>query len=544
MMVINQPAAAPPKTAAQYVVEQLAAWGCRTIYGVAGDAILYFLDAVAGQTEIRYINCRLETTAALMASAEAKLTGRLAVCTATSGPGIASLLNGLGDASQDQAPVLAITGQVERKDIGTGVKQEINQQQLIHPMAVYSALTADARALPVQLNLAMKKAFSMGGVAHLAVPKEVWMEAVDAPLYPLMPARPTPAPGKSETDVAVSLLNGCSRPVILAGRGVKDAQQELLTLAEKLGAPIMTTLPARSSVPNDHRLYIGGLGQSGSDIASDLLKEADLCLILGATWWPEDYVPKGIPIVQVDAAFENIGGTMPVTASVVGDMAKTLPPLTRGIADSNRWDWLRQVQDRKTEWKAQIEVEAHLDTRPVAPQRVVSALQRTVAPDVILTLDVGDLVLWFNRIFQADRQEILISGRWRTLGFGLPAAMAARLAEPNRQVVALVGDGGFGTTLADLATAVAYELPITIVLINNASYAMERNRMIQAGLHTLGSRPNNPDFAAMANAFGAEGVQVKTTDQLEPALRKALVSEKVTLVDVLCDDPIVPHTKI
>lgn len=543
-MTIKQQTSAPPGTAAQYLVEQLAAWGCRRIYGVAGDATLSLMDAIAGQDRIRYINCRLETTAALMASAEAKLTGRLTVCTATSGPGIAHMLNGLGDAAQDRAPVLAITGQVERKKLGTGTKQDLDQQLMIQPLAVYSALTADARALPVQLNLAMKKALSRGGVAHLSVPKDVWGDRVHAELFPPMINRMTPPPQTKEIDAALRVLKACSRPVILAGRGVKGCETELLNLAEKLGAPIITTLPARSYVPNDHRLFVGGLGEGGSEIASDLLREADACLILGATWWPREEVPALIPIVQVDADPENIGDTMPVTAAVAGEMASVLPQLIRGIGDADRFAWLQRVQDLKGNWKSQIEGEAGLDTRPIAPQRVVAALNRVVMPEAIITLDVGDHVLWFNRIFQVDRQEILISGRWRTLGFALPAAMAAKLSEPERQVVALAGDGGFGTTLVDLITAVAYELPITILLMNNGTFAMEQNRMIRAGLKTLGSGVNNPDFVRMAEAFGAEGFQVKQTKDLEPTLSAALASDRVSLVDIRCDDTIVPHTKL
>lgn len=306
----------------------------------------------------------------------------------------------------------------------------------------------------------------------------------------------------------------------------------------------MTTLPAKSCVPHDHRLYIGGLGQGGSNIAKDLLWEADGCLILGATWWPQGVVPASIPVVQVDARPENIGDAMPVSAAVVGEMASVLPQLNRAIGEGDRFTWLQRVQDLKQGWKSQLEREAWMDTEPIVPQRVVAALNRAVKPDAVITLDVGDHLLWFNRIFQAEEQEILISGRWRTLGFALPAAMAAKLAEPERQVVALAGDGGFGTTLADLITAVTYELPVTIVLMNNGVYAMERNRMIRGGLKRLGGEVNNPDFVAMAEAFGAKGYRVRQTEELETALTAALASHRVSLVDVHCDDTIVPHTKL
>ncbi|MFC4076380.1 thiamine pyrophosphate-binding protein [Salinithrix halophila] len=532
------------RMAAQYLVEQLAVWGVERIYGVIGDATLPLMDAIDRQGEIRYVGCRLEMTAALMASAEAKLTGRMAVCTATSGPGITSLLNGLGDAHMDRVPVLALTGQVERKEIGTGTKQEVDQQRLIQPLAVFSSLVADPQALPVLLNKAMRQATASGGVAHLSVPKELWMQTVDHSLFPPFPSQPAPLPRQEDVSQAAALLNGSSRPVILAGRGVKGAEEALLQLAERMGAPIVTTMPSRSAVPNDHPLFIGGLGQAGSDIASDLLKESDCCLILGSTWWPEDYVPSTVPIVQVDAVAEHIGERVPVTVPVTGEMRAVLSQLTPMVQARAETDWNRRVNQMRQGWKEQIETEATAEERPIPPQRVIAALNRCVADDAVIALDVGDHVLWFNRIFQAVRQDILLSGRWRTLGFGLPAAMAAKLAYPDRQVIALVGDGGFGTTLSDLLTAVSCGLPLTILCMNNGTYAMEQNRMITAGLSSLGSDLHNPDFVRMAESFGAEGLRVKDPAQLEPVLQSALASDRVTLVDVLCDDTVVPHTQL
>src|SRR5690606_7436424 len=194
------------KTAARHLVEQLAAWGCRTVYGVAGDENLYLLDALAGQDAIQYVACRLETTAALMASAEAKLTGRLTACTAGAGPGAALLTAGLGDAALDRAPVLAITGQVERKKIGTGAKQAVDQQFLLQPFARYTATTADPGALPMQLNRAMRTALEEGGVAHLSVPKDVWTQQVDSPIFPPPPKRKPPRPAGEEMERAVRAM--------------------------------------------------------------------------------------------------------------------------------------------------------------------------------------------------------------------------------------------------------------------------------------------------------------------------------------------------
>ncbi len=225
--------------------------------------------------------------ASLMASAEAKLTGRIAVCTATSGPGITLLLNGLADAWRDKAPVLVVTGQVERTQIGTGAVQDVNQQQLIAPLAEYSSLVTESHSFPELLNIAMKTALSKGGVAHLSIPKDIWTLPVAGDFYPSPPVRAFQQPKSSDIQRVSNAINNAQRPIILAGRGVQYAQKEVIRFAEKLQAPIMVTMPAKPFIPNDHPLFIGGLGQAGTEISRVLLKRSDLCLILGATWWPK-----------------------------------------------------------------------------------------------------------------------------------------------------------------------------------------------------------------------------------------------------------------
>lgn len=532
------------KTAAQYLVEQLAAWGCRTVYGVAGDDNLHLLDALEKQDAIQYVACRLETTAALMASAEAKLTGRLAVCTATAGPGAALLVAGLGDAAMDRAPVLAITGQVDRRKIGTGAKQAVDQQLLVQPFARFSALTADSGALPEQLNRAMRTALEEGGVAHLSVPKDVWTQPVDFPIFPPPPERKPPRPAGEEMEKAIRAMEGAKRPIILAGRGTEESRDELLALANRLSAPVMATMPARPVVPADHPLFLGGLGQAGSEISSDLLRQSDLCLVLGATWWPEDFVPKEIPVIQADISPGQIGLHMPVIAGIVGELGEVMKEWLARLRPVDRSEWRSRIDVARTRWKEQIEKEARQTQTPLAPQQVIAILGKAVEDDAVIALDTGDHTLWFNRIFQPKNQEILLSGRWRTLGFGLPAAMAAKRVYGDRQAVALVGDGGFATTMADLITAIRYDWPVTVIVMNNGSFAMEKNRMEAAGLDPSAAKLVNPDFAALAEAFGGEGYFVESADHLEAVFRRALSSSRLSVVDVRIGTPEVPHTRL
>jgi pyruvate oxidase len=533
------------RNVAQHLVQQLMQWGCQRIYGVIGDANLFLLDELGNhQDQIQYIACRHETDAALMASAEAKLTGKLAVCTFTCGPGLTLSLNGLADAWRDKAPVLVISGQVERTQIGTGSVQDINQQEMIQPLAEYSSLITDSHPFPQLLNVAMKSALGKGGVAHLSVPKDVWLLPVSGGFYPLPPQKPISTPHAQDLQTAVAAIDQAKRPVILAGRGIKQSRAELLQLAEKIQAPIMVTMPAKSFVPNDHPLFIGGLGQAGTDISRELLQRADLCIILGATWWPTDYVPSSIPIIQVDAASENIGHSHPTVGSLVGNMAEILPELTAQVQFKKDQLYLDDIQQKKAAWNEQIQSEIEELSNPLPPARVIAELNQYIDPNAIMTVDTGDHTLWLERIFQYQNQELLISGTWRTLGFSLPAGIAAQLVYPDRQVVCIAGDGGVAHSIIDLVTAVTYNLPLTLFIINNGAYFMETSRMIVEGTNTLGSEIPNPDYVALAKSMGAEGYRVKQLDELQPAVNQALASTQTSVIDIHCSAPILPHTKI
>lgn len=531
------------RTVAQHLVQQLTLWGVERIYGVIGDANLYLLDALGNQNKIQYIACRHETNAALMASAEAKLTGKLAVCTSTCGPGITLLLNGLADAWADKVPVLAITGQVERKHIGTGTIQDIDQQLLIQPIAQYSSLVADSQAMPELLNIAAKTAVSRGAVTHLSIPKDVWLLPVSGGFFP-PPTKATPAPTPEQIQKAVQVIDKAKRPIILAGRGIESSPQEVVSLAEKIQAPFMVTMPAKCFVPNDHPLFVGGLGQAGTEISRDLLNQADLCIILGATWWPKDYVPSSIPIVQIDASAENIGTNHPTAATVNGDLAVILPQLTSQIQTKANKLYQDEIAQKKTFWNAKLQSEINQQEHPLTAARVMNGLQNCIASDAIITIDVGDHTLWFERIFQFKHQKLIISGTWRTLGFGLPAGIACQLTQPDRQVVSIAGDGGAAHSIIDLITAATYNVPLTLIIINNGGYMMEKNRMDVEGLNTLGSQIPNPDYVALAKSCGAEAFRVTKLEELETTVREALSLRKPTLVEVHCTDPVLPHTKI
>lgn len=552
-VLADQQAPAASVTAAKFLLKQLEAWGVKRMYGVIGDTTLYVLDELGKQdgTSIQYVACRHEEAAALMASAEAKLTGGLGVCCATSGPGIANLLNGLADASLDGAAVLAITGQVELAKLGTNAKQFIDQQRLADPIAagMDSVLIGSADALPEVLLRLMAACLGQGKVAQLSVPKDVWLQQVkQGTVTPYMPHmhQPLLAP-EDVVREAGKLLKQARKPLLYAGRGMKGLERELVQLAELLDAPVVTTMPSKQVFPNGHRLYAGGLGQGGSEVSSRLMDDSDLIVMLGASWWPESYTPKQADIVQIDIVRETIGVGHPLKLGVVGDLRQVVPKLIElGTGGEKRREWRSHAEGLIEGWRQQLSRECSQEERGarLAPQQLMKVVSDVCAENAVIAVDTGDHTLWFGRSFEAKAHAILLSGMWRTLGFALPAAIAAKLAAPERQSLAIAGDGGAIQTLLELKTAAQYGAGIVMLVLNNGSYAMEKNRMEAAGLNTLGSLLDNPDFCAVAEACGASARRVTNAAELEQALREALAAGKPALIEAIVADTPVPHTSL
>ncbi|NLY90644.1 MAG: thiamine pyrophosphate-binding protein [Firmicutes bacterium] len=347
-----------PTTVAQWVVQQLAAWGVKSVYGVAGDAILPLLAALNEHPQIRFYSVIHEATAAFMASAQAKLTGELGVCVATSGPGVANLLNGLMDAKKDRAPVLALTGQVASYNLDTDYKQAADENLLLAPAVGYSGLASTPKAANDLLGKALRTAVAQGSPVHLAFTKDIWSAPVAQPVHPPEPYLMTKAHSSPEVVAgAFPLLNEAERPAILAGRGAMGLGPLLLDLATHWESGITLTMPAKGTVPGEHPLVLGGLGPGGSEAASKMLAEADLLLIAGATWWPELYLPEHLKIVQLDTAVENIGGKIPVTYGLAGDLHLLLPRLREGIQKKEKPRWQQRLAELKADWQAEIRPE-------------------------------------------------------------------------------------------------------------------------------------------------------------------------------------------
>ncbi|HWI55358.1 MAG TPA: thiamine pyrophosphate-binding protein [Desulfobacteria bacterium] len=531
------------RNVAAAILEQLSAWGVTKVYGFIGDDIFYLLDAIAHQSEISFYQVRHEESAALMASAHAKLTGQPGVCIADGGPGTLHLLNGLADAFTDKAPVIAITGQVARAQIGTNAKQYVNQQLLMSGLSVYSDIAADPKAVIKVMGLAYRSAVSNMSVAHISVPMDVFSMPCEERALPLPPYLTNhPQSSQNVMDGAAEKINKAERPVVLVGRGGQKAGKLINELASGCGAGIVTTMSGMGVVDKSHPLYTGGLGHAGSPASTAVLAKSDLCIIVGANWWPTKYVPQNIPAIEIDINPANMGSSPQGAYGVVGDSSAVLSYIVKRLEPKNNIQWRELIQSEIGNWMNILQQETTTDGTPIHPAVVIKAIEKTVPQDAVLCLDTGDNTVWFGRIFRPARQRILLSGKWRTMGFGLPAAISAKINYPEQKVVAIVGDGGFSMTMADLITAVKYNLPIVVVVLNNNSLAMEKNKMQAGNLVPEGTSLLNHDFAGFAKICGADGIYVEEAEQLEEALTTALNSSKPVVVDVRTSSVPVPGT--
>ncbi|MCH5586053.1 thiamine pyrophosphate-binding protein [Shimazuella sp. AN120528] len=523
------------KSVADIMLEQLTLWGVKRIYGVVGDAIFGLLDAISKQSAIQFIQVQHESVAAMMASAEAKLTGGLGVCTAQMGPGIANLMNGLGDAYLDHSPVLAITGQAPLNKIGTDYKQYINQQQLVKEFTRSSTLLTHPDTVVDVLVNAMKLAQIEGTVTHLSVPKDLFTKMTSVQPYkrPVMVSNDRQMYSKESLKQVIQMMRSAKKPMIIAGIGAKSAGRTVEQLTGQWGAGLLTSLGAKGMVPDTSVRMLGGIGEGGNPYASNILKQADVVLMIGTTWWPEGYVPIHTRVIQIEKHAINIGKGPQVEMGVIGQPETIIPILLDELKDyTQNPDWVRQVQEAGQSWALQNQQEGNQVGSPIPPSRIIRALEKTVSPDSIITLDEGDVTLWFYRNFRAKQQQVLISGHWRTMGFGLPAALAAKLCRPDKQVVAITGDGGLNMVLGDLLTAIQHRLKITLVVFNNKTLQMEEDKMKRSGLNRLGVDLVNPDYVALAKACGWEAYRADSHIELEETLQKALTGSQPTLVDV------------
>jgi thiamine pyrophosphate-dependent acetolactate synthase large subunit-like protein len=522
------------------IVEQLVEWGVKQVYGIPGETSLAIVDAIRKRGDrIRFVLVRHEEVAAFMASAYAKLTGDLGVCLTIAGPGATNLVTGLYDAKMDRAPVLALTGQVALQFLGLGSFQEIDQHALFEAVADFNEVIDSPDQVTELVTLAMKRAIVERGVSHLGIPLNTQALPVPAnvkikPKQGRLPdLRLMPHPDL--IDAATRAINAAERPALIIGRGARGQRDAVLRLAEKISAPVATTYKAKGVIREDHPLALGVMGDIGTDPAKRIVFGADLLITVGCSYSENTAVPSYITQVQIDLDPMMIGRKFPVQVGLVGDAAMILPVLSEKLADNHNDGYLDQLARIKKRWEQKKEREIASDMPPVRGPQIMRALQELVDRDAIIANDVGDNTLWFARNFVATDQDILSSGYVASMGFGLPAALAAQLTFPTRQVVCTTGDGGFTMVMGDFATAVANELPITVVVLDNAKLAMIEHEQDEAGVPHFATDLQRIDFARYADACGGEGFRVEEPQDVKDELKSALAAKKSTLVDIVTD---------
>ncbi len=529
------------RTVADVMVETLVAHGVDTVFGMVGHSNLGFADALRRaeeRGELRFVGIRHEGAAAFAASAYGKLTGRPAACFAIAGPGSTNLLTGLYDAKLDGSPVIAISGQVPSKVRGRGAFQDVDLQAVFSDVAV-STTTVSAGSDHAELAaLAVKHALDRRGVTHLVLPDEVQVQPSEDPAAsPVgrLSARRI-RPDLADLDKAAALVRAARRPVVVAGHGARGAERELIALAEQLHAPVLTTFKAKGIVPDTHPLGAGVLGRSGTPVASWLMNESDLLIVVGASFSNHTGIASYKPIVQIDDEPGAIGRFHAVTAPLLADAALTLAALAELVTDAAPVDQRPDVAARWELWRAEKARRVADDRgRGVSAAAVFAALSDALPAEAVVTVDVGNHAYSLGRYLESKGQPVLMSGYLGSIGFGYPAALGAWAADPTRPVVAVTGDGGFGQYATELTTAVKYGIGIKHVLLDNGALGKIEKEQVAGDFPVWHTSLHNPDWAAYAELCGATGILVERREDLAAAFRHLFVTSGPALLCVRQD---------
>jgi thiamine pyrophosphate-dependent acetolactate synthase large subunit-like protein/nitrite reductase/ring-hydroxylating ferredoxin subunit len=539
------------RTVTDVMAETLVAWGVKSVFGMVGHSNLGLADAlrrreVAG--ELSYFGIRHEGAASFAASAYGKLTGRPAACFAIAGPGATNLLTGLWDANVDRSPVIALTGQVDTQVLGPGAFQEVDLMAAFGKVAQWAQPVLQTSRHAELVNLAVKSAILNRGVSHLVFPDEVQtMPAQEGAQVGgpdgRLPARAI-APPEDALGAALEKLRAAKRPLIIVGHGARFDMPAITELATLLKAPVVTTFKGKGLVADDHPLACGVLGRSGTPIASYFMNEADLLVVLGASFSNHTGITSKIPTIQVDFDPMILGKFHAVDVPVWGEIGTTVGRLQSELAGgTDSVDVCSEIAERWAIWRSEKE-RRRADDRGsgLDSATIFDALSQLVPDDAILAVDVGNNTYSFGRYFECRRQAVLMSGYLGSIGFSFPAAMGAWAATQEegtpfsgRKVVSVSGDGGFGQYMAELTTAVKYGMDITHVLLNNSQLGKISKEQRAGNWEVWQTSLANPSFAEYATLCGAQGITVRTKDEIGPALAEALAHDGPSLVELVTD---------
>jgi thiamine pyrophosphate-dependent acetolactate synthase large subunit-like protein/nitrite reductase/ring-hydroxylating ferredoxin subunit len=535
------------RTVSDVMVETMVNWGVTHVFGMVGHSNLGLADAFRVQEaagNLTYVGIRHEGAASFAASAYAKLTGRPAACFSIAGPGATNLLTGLWDAKVDRAPILALTGQIDTQVLGPGAFQEIDLSSAFNSVAAWSQTVLHQSKHAELMTLALKHANLHRDVAHLIFPNEVQTIPAGSDAKPSRPSGRVPAlefsPPQEAVDEALVLMRQAKRPVIVVGHGARFHMPAVITLAESLNAPVVTTFKGKGLIADDHPLGCGVLGRSGTPIASWFMNESDLLVVFGASFSNHTGITPKKPIIQVDFEPMALGKFHAVRVPVLGDIGVTARLLQRELGSAVTEDQRPEVAQRWKIWRMEkarrIEDDRGMGVNSAA---VFAAMAELMPEDAVIAVDVGNNTYSFGRYFECKRQAILMSGYLGSIGFGYPAAMGAWAAAPDRPIVAVTGDGGFGQYMGELTTAVKYDMNITHVLLNNNELGKISKEQRADRFDVWQTSLVNPNFADYARLCGALGERVTSQSELRDALSRALAHLGPAMVEVMTDPELI-----
>jgi pyruvate dehydrogenase (quinone) len=529
------------KTVAEQFVEVLAAAGVKRIYGIVGDSLNGLTDAIRRHGKIEWIHVRHEEVAAFAAGAEAHLTGELAVCAGSCGPGNLHLINGLFDCHRSRVPVLAIAAQIPSAEIGSGYFQETHPERLFQECSHYCEFVSGPDRMPRALEIAIREAVGKRGASVLVLPGDVALQPASAAPYAkplgLLPPTPVVTPTRNDLGRLATLLNGDSRVTILCGSGCQGAHDELIAVGERLKAPMVHALRGKEHVEWDNPYDVGMTGLIGFSSGYYAMRDCDVLLMLGTDFPYRQFYPEGHGVLaQVDLRPENIGRRVPVDLGVVGDLRSTLAALLPLL--NEKTDVARLATARRHYAKAREALDelaaGKPGTRLIHPQQVAKAISNLAAEDAVFTCDVGLPTVWAARYLAMNGKRRLLGSFWHgSMANAMAQGIGVQATLPGRQVISLSGDGGFAMLMGDLLTLTQYKLPVKIVVFNNGTLGFVELEQKSTGFLDFGVDLQNPNFAAMAEAIGIRGIRLEDPAEVEQGLAAALAHDGPVLVDAV-----------
>jgi len=534
------------RTVADLLVAQLIEAGVERIYGIVGDSLNPVVDAVRRSQKgkgkgIEWVHVRHEESAAFAAAAEAEVTGKLAVCAGSCGPGNLHLINGLYDANRSKVPVLAIASHIPSAQIGTGFFQETHPDRLFTECSVYSEMISSATQAPRVINSAIHHAYGAPGVSVLTIPGDVAdldaaAEVIDVAVHP---AKPRVIPDPESLRTLADAINQAKKVTIFAGVGTRGAHDDVIALADKIAAPVGHSLRGKEWIQYDNPFDVGMSGLLGYGAAHDAMQEADLLVLLGTDFPYDQFLPDSVRTAQVDIDPTHLGRRTRLDVAVVGDVGETVRLLLPLVNTAKNRSFLESMVKKHERSMTGVvgaytkDVEKH---SPIHPEYVADLLDQEAADDAVFTVDTGMCNVWAARYISPNgKRRVIGSFLHGSMANAVPHAIGVASAQPDRQVVAMAGDGGLSMLLGELITIKAYELPVKIVLFDNASLGMVRLEMLVDGLPMFGTESPHIDYAAVANAIGIPSVRVERAKDVRGALRGALSRPGPALVDVVTD---------